>query len=295
MNPAEIVVAGSYNHDQVLRLDHLPAPGETCLALGRADSHGGKGSNQAVQAALCGARVAMLAAIGEDAAGEAALAMWADLGLDASAVARLANAHTGSAVILVDAQGENSIVVDLGANARLSADHAQAAAATIGAARLVLAQLETPIEATKRAFALARAAGATTLLNAAPAPDAIDSELLALTDILAVNEVEARALGDDDALLGRVGQAVVKTLGAQGAVLLRKGEPPLARPARGVEVVDTTGAGDAFIGAFAARLVATGDAAQALEWGLAAGALACTRLGAVTSFANGEAVAALAG
>jgi len=295
MNPAEIVVAGSYNHDQVLRLDHLPAPGETCLALGRADSHGGKGSNQAVQAALCGARVAMLAAIGEDAAGAAALAMWADLGLDASPVARLANAPTGSAVILVDGRGENSIVVDLGANARLSADHAQAAAATIGAARLVLAQLETPIEATKRAFALARAAGATTLLNAAPAPDAIDAELLALTDILAVNEVEARALGDDEALLGKVGQAVVKTLGAKGAVLLRKGEPPLARPARDVEVVDTTGAGDAFIGAFAARLVATGDAAQALEWGLAAGALACTRLGAVTSFADGEAVAALAG
>jgi ribokinase len=298
----EIVVVGSYNLDQVLSVARLPAPGETCLALGRSDSHGGKGSNQATQAARCGARVAMLAAVGEDAAGAGALAMWRGLGIDVSGCAQLTGCDTGTAVILVDAKGENSIVVDAGANARLSPAHVEAASPLVGAARLVAAQLETPIEATKHAFALARAAGVATLLNAAPAPEAIDAELLALTDILIVNEVEARTLAGDErpdslaqALLPKVGRAIVLTLGAEGAVLLRADAPTLARPARPVRVVDTTGAGDAFIGAFAARLVASSDAAQALDWGLAAGALACTRLGAAASFADQAAVAELAG
>jgi ribokinase len=301
-----IVVVGSYNLDLVLTVARLPAPGETCLALGRSDSHGGKGSNQAIQAARCGARVAMLAAVGEDAAGVAALSMWRGLGLDVSGVARLAGADTGSAVILVDAKGENSIVVDAGANARLDAGHVEAVSGLIARARLVAAQLETPVAATRRAFALAREAGGATLLNAAPAPEAIDAELLALTDILVVNEGEARTLaGTEDpaalsaALLPKVGRAVVLTLGVKGAVLLRKDAAALARPARPVEVVDTTGAGDAFIGAFAARLVDGGDQAaaveSALDWGLAAGALACTRLGAASSFADRAAVASLAG
>ena len=171
MTPAEIVVVGSYNRDLILKLAHLPAPGETTLALGRAEAHGGKGSNQAVQAALCGARVAMLAAVGEDAAGEAALSMWREAGISADAVARLAGAGTGVAVILVDAAGENSIVVDAGANAQLATSQVEAAAGQIHGARLALAQLETPPAAVRRAFELARAAGVATALNAAPAPD----------------------------------------------------------------------------------------------------------------------------
>ncbi|CAN7334596.1 ribokinase [Phenylobacterium sp. LjRoot225] len=298
MTPAEIVVVGSYNRDLVLSVARLPAPGETCLALGRTEAHGGKGSNQAVQAARCGASVAMLAAVGADAAGEAALAMWRDAGIEAGHVARLPGAATGTAVILVDAAGENSIVVDPGANADLRPAHVEAAAGLVRAARLVLAQLETPVAATRRAFEIARAAGVTTALNAAPAPEALDPQLLALTDILFVNRVEARALADDDrpervaaALLPKVRRAVVLTLGAEGAVLLRPGEPPLARPARPAAVVDTTGAGDAFIGAFGARLAASGDYGSALDWGLAAGALACTALGATSSFHDAEAIA----
>jgi ribokinase len=301
MPPAEIVVVGSYNRDLILSVGRLPAPGETCLATGRTEAHGGKGSNQAVQAALCGARTAMLAAVGDDAAGAAAFAMWRETGVDARLVARLPDAGTGMAAILVDAAGENSIVVDAGANARLGPAEVEAGAAALSAARLVLAQLETPAAAARRAFQLARKAGAPTALNAAPAPEALDPELLALTDVLFVNRLEAQALAGEadparaaEILLERVGRAVVLTLGAEGAILLRPGEAPLARPARPGQVVDTTGAGDAFIGAFCARLATCGELPAALAWGLAAGALACGRLGASASFSRAEAIARLA-
>lgn len=300
MGPAEIVVVGSYNHDVVLSVAHLPAPGETCLALGRRASPGGKGSNQAVQAARCGARVAMLGAIGADAAGDEALEVWAAAGIEAAAAPRLTEQRTGMAMILVDAKGENSIVVDPGANAHLSPSHIDQAAPLIRSAKLVLAQLETPVAATRRAFEIARQAGVLTALNAAPAPEVIDAELIALTDILFVNEVEAGALagGADPAdagaaLLARVGQAVIITLGKDGAVLFHRDQPRRAHPAHSIEAVDTTGAGDAFIGAFAAQLVRSGSFDQAMAWGLAAGALACTAMGAVTSFAQESRIAAL--
>jgi ribokinase len=296
----EIVVVGSYNRDVVLVVAHLPAPGETCLSLDRRESPGGKGSNQAVQAARCGARVAMVAAIGTDAAGDDAVGVWAAAGIDAMAAPRLADHGTGMAVILVDAKAENSIVVDPGANARLGPSHVERAAPLIASAKLVLAQLETPVAATKRAFEIARQAGVLTALNAAPAPDAMDSEMLALTDVLFVNEVEALALtgqadpvGAAAILLARVGLAVVVTLGKEGAVLLCRDQAPLARPAHRIEAVDTTGAGDAFIGAFAASLARSSDFDQAMAWGLAAGALACTAIGAVTSFADEARIARL--
>jgi ribokinase len=301
MTQPEIVVVGSYNRDLILKVGRLPAPGETCLAEDRTEAHGGKGSNQAVQAARCGARVALVAAVGADAVGEAALAMWRDAGVDVAGVARSPGVGTGMAAILVDAHGENSIVVAPGANAALTPAQVETAASSLRRARLVLAQLETPAPAVQRAFELARAAGVTTALNAAPAPEALAPALLGLTDILFVNRVEACALaGAQDPrnaaaiLLARVGRAVVLTLGAEGALVLRRDEPALAQPARAVPVVDTTGAGDAFIGAFAARLAADGDMTSALAWGIAAGALACGGLGAVSSFADADAIAHLA-
>lgn len=301
MQTAEIVVVGSYNRDVVLSVAELPAPGETCLALGRLTAPGGKGSNQAVQAARAGARVAMLAALGDDLHANEAVDTWVGCGIDVSGVARLAGRDTGMAVVMVDAHGENSIIVDAGANTHLDESHVEAGAGLIRGAKLVVAQLETPVAATRRAFEIARETGVTTLLNAAPAPDAISDDLLAVTDILVVNEGEgqrltgaahAHAIGP--ALLQRVGQAAIVTLGAQGAVLLHGEGEPVTRGAHRVEVVDTTGAGDAFIGAFAARLAATGEPGEALAWGLAAGALACTRLGATDSFAEAGAIAALA-
>jgi ribokinase len=296
----EIVVVGSYNRDVSLFVAHLPAPGETCLSTGRLESPGGKGSNQAIQAARAGARTAMVAAIGEDASGDEALALWAANEIDTRCIARLADAGTGMAAIVVDAAAENVIVVDSGANARLTLAHIEAAATLIGASRLVLAQLETPQAATLRAFQLARAAGAHTMLNAAPAPERLEPALLELTDILVVNEGEGRAIsGHDHAagigeeLLRLTARAVVVTLGAKGAMLFEHHRPPrTARPPR-VQVVDTTGAGDAFTGAFAARWARTGDAAAALAWGVAAGALACTTKGAAASCADADRIAAL--
>src|SRR5580693_8083471 len=193
MNESRIVVVGSYNRDVSFQVARLPAPGETCLSLGRLESPGGKGSNQAIQAARAGAATAMVAAVGFDGAGDTALSLWEAEAIDTTGVARLADVGTGLAMILVDAAAENVIVVDSGANARLATAHIEAAASLIGGAKLVLAQLETPTAATVRAFQLARAAGAATLLNAAPAPEQIDAQLLALTDVLIVNEGEGQA------------------------------------------------------------------------------------------------------
>src|SRR5580693_5858711 len=143
--PVQIVIVGSYNQDVSFSVARLPAPGETCLSLGRLDSPGGKGSNQAIQAARCGAATAMIAAIGTDAAGDQALALWAADGIATQHVARLASHSTGMAAILVDAMAENMIVVDSGANAHLAPAHIEAASDLIGQAKLVLAQLETPV------------------------------------------------------------------------------------------------------------------------------------------------------
>ncbi len=167
---------------------------------------------------------------------------------------------------------------------------------------MVVAQLETPVASTRRAFEIARVAGVATLLNAAPAPEAIDAALLALTDFLVVNEIEGKALSGHDhpaaigeSLLQKVGKAVVVTLGGDGAMLFEHHRPPHRQAAFSVEVVDTTGAGDAFTGAFAARWIRTGGAAEALAWGAAAGALACARRGAAVSYGDAAAIAALAG
>ncbi|HET6971217.1 MAG TPA: ribokinase [Phenylobacterium sp.] len=298
MSDADIVVIGSYNTDVILSVAHLPAAGETCLGLGRDEAAGGKGSNQAVQAARCGARTCFVGAIGEDASGAKALEMWARAGIDADHVARLAGRPTGMAVILVAADGENCIVVDSGANAHLSPAHTRAAASAIQGARVVLAQLETPPAATRDAFEIARAHGVLTALNAAPAPEQVDEDLLGLTDLLFVNEGEAAALtglteveAAVQALLQRVRLGVVVTLGGAGAILFRRDAPPLRQPAIAVDVVDTTGAGDAFIGAFVARLAANGRLDEAMRWGITAGALACTALGATPSYADGEEIA----
>lgn len=296
----QIVVIGSYNRDVTLAVARLPGPGETCLSRGRFESSGGKGSNQAIQAARCGARVAMLAAIGDDSAADQALALWFDANIHTGGVVRIAGHATGTAVILVDDKGENSIVVDAGANHHLAPVHVENASALIASAKVVVAQLETPIGAIRKAFELARAAGAVSLLNAAPVSGALSADLLDLTDILVVNEVEGRALAgmieEDDigaALLRRVGAAVVMTLGERGALLFEPGQPKHSAPSHAVEVLDTTGAGDAFVGAFSARLARGDGTRAALEWGLAAGALACTARGACASFADLDRITAL--
>ena len=282
-----IVVIGSYNRDSVLTVPRFPQPGETLSATGIARFHGGKGSNQAVAAARAGAAVAIVAAIGDDAAGQGARALWAGEGIDAGAVTTLPGLPTGEAFILVDAHGENEIVILAGANAALP--DAAAAAAVAGAA-LVVAQLETPLAATEAAFRAARAQGIATLLNAAPARD-LPAGLLDLTDILVVNETEAALLLGRQArpealaaaLAPRHARGVVLTAGADGAHWAGRDGATIHAPAIATEVVDSTGAGDAFIGAFAAALAGGASEPQALRRGVVAGALACRRAGAVPS------------
>ena len=293
-----ILVIGSYNQDTVLRVPRFPQPGETLTAISLDRFHGGKGSNQAVAAARAGAEVAIAAAIGTDEAGDGALALWAAEGIGTAAVQRTASAPTGQALILVEDAGENEIVVVAGANALLAPP-----AEAMDGAGIVLAQLETPLETTIAAFAAARARGARTLLNAAPA-QALPDRLLGLTDMLVVNETEAgRLLGQGGAaaalaglLARRLGCAEgVVTAGGQGAYRASRDGATLHVPAPPAQVVDSTGAGDAFVGAVAAALAEGLPMQAALRRGVVAGALACGRPGAVPSLPRRDAILAAGG
>ena len=272
-----VCVVGSANLDLVANVDRLPAPGATVLATDYAEHAGGKGLNQAVAAARLGASVAFVGSIGDDAAGAFLAAVMRDEGIDVSGLRILPGVPTGRALINVDARAENSIVVVPGANARTSASNA----GSLPAAAVVLAQLEVPLEAVVAAFRAARARGSTTVLNPAPARDLPD-DLLALVDVIVPNEGEAAALGGADRLHALGVTAVVTTLGARGAtVATRAGTVAIAPFA--VSPVDTTGAGDAFIGALCAELSRGVGVADAARTAAAAGALATTRRGAVPS------------
>ena len=279
-----ILVIGSYNRDTVLRLARFPAPGETLTALGMAEFHGGKGSNQAVAAARAGGRVALIAAIGDDASGQAARTLWGAEGLDAQAV-QIASTPTGAATILLDAAGENQIIIIPGANAALTLTHGFTAPADIAVA---LAQLETPQAATAALFRTLT--GVRRILNVAPAAP-IMPELLAATDMLVLNETEAAILAQREAepaalalaLAAETMREVIVTAGAAGALWARPDGVVIdAAPPR-VTVVDSTGAGDAFLGAFAAFSAEGFTPEKTLRLAVAAGALACTQQGAVPS------------
>lgn len=293
-----VLVVGSYNRDTVLRVERFPAPGETLAAIRMDRFHGGKGSNQAVAARRAGAQVEIIAAIGADSAGQDARALWSAEGIAAEFVTLAPGTPTGEAVILVDAAGENQIVIIAGANACLTST----AAAAGGGAAVILAQMEVPAAAIEAAFASGRARAAITILNAAPAGD-VPSRLLDATDILVVNETEARIMGGREdapeamaqALLPRVRRAVVLTAGAAGAVWVGHGQDMFRAAPPAVTVVDSTGAGDAFVGALAAALADGLDAARALRRGVVAGALACQVAGAVPSLPGLAAILAAGG
>jgi ribokinase len=268
-----VCVVGSANLDLVARTVRLPAAGETVLGTGFAEHAGGKGLNQAVAAARAGAPTTFIGAVGDDDAGRALLAQLDGAGIDTRRVARSAR-PTGRALIAVDERGENSIVVVPGANADVEVT-------TLPAARVLLVQLEVPIATVAVALGLARGVGMTTVLNPAPAAP-LDTDLLALVDVLVPNEHELSRLGEADHLVAAGVGAVVTTLGSAGVrVVTHDQEWHVA--AFPVRPVDTTGAGDAFCGALAARLAA-GDALDAaVRVAAAAGALATTRMGAVPS------------
>ncbi|MFM2072948.1 MAG: ribokinase [Actinomycetota bacterium] len=269
----DVCVVGSSNLDLVATTQRLPQPGETVLGSGYAEHPGGKGLNQAVAAARAGARTAFVSAVGTDAAGDRLLDVMGADQIDSSHVTR-PSAVTGRALIAVAADGENSIVVVPGANASV-AGH------PIPPARVVLAQLEVPIDAVIAAFRSARESGAVTVLNPSPAQQLPD-ELLMLCDLLVPNEHEADLLGGVEHLSSLGVTAVVVTAGSRGADVYRNAKCTHVDPFP-VNAIDTTGAGDTFCGALCARLARGVDLVDALRFASAAAALSTTRVGAVPS------------
>ncbi len=282
-NLFDVVVVGSANLDLVATVERLPGAGETVSGTGYAEYPGGKGLNQAVAAARSGARTAFVGAVGHDAAGTALLEVMHREGIDTTHVGVVPE-PTGRALIGVSAAAENSIIVVPGANGTVDGE-------AVPAGRVVLAQLEVPLEAVRRAFAAARAQGALTVLNPAPA-FALPDDVLALCDVLTPNEHEVELLGGVDHLLSLGARAVVVTLGARGAALhTAEGDQAIAPFA--VTPVDTTAAGDTFSGSLCARLAAGDDLPAALRFAAAAGALCTTTAGAVPSIPTAAAVRAL--
>ena len=307
-----IAVVGSLNQDLVVRVRRLPAPGETVSGTDVERGPGGKGANQAVAAARWGARVRMSGAVGDDAAGAELVAGLAAAGVATEGVAVLAGVPTGTALIVVDAEGENTITLAPGANRRFEA-------ADPGPVDAVLAQLKVPVEQITAVFERVRARGVRCFLNAAPAPvvDERVRALLAVTDVLIVNESEASALVGDAAVGSSSGggadsgggpgrgpvervralleagpELAVLTLGKAGAVAAMADEV-WQQPGFVVRAVDTVGAGDAFSAVFAASLAQDASVPAALRLACAAGALTATRPGAQAAPGRAEAEAFL--
>jgi ribokinase len=271
-----VIVVGSANLDLVYRVHALPAPGETVLATGAAKHPGGKGNNQVIAVARAGAPATFLAAIGADADGDLLVAALEQAGV--TLLLRRPATPTGTALITVDDAAENSIVVNSGANNDLI-DLTDEERTAVASASILLMQLETPLPTVIAAAAAARAAGTTVVLNAAPFRP-LPPELLALVDLLIVNEVEAAAVGEEQ--LAQVPECVV-TLGARGAVVRDRTGVSTAVASPKVDAVDTTGAGDTFCGALVAALGDGLGLAAAARFAVAAAALSVQREGAVSS------------
>ena len=306
-----VLVVGAVNIDLVVAAPRLPAPGQTVTGGDVARYHGGKGGNQATAAARLGARVAIVGAVGADDMGSEARAALAAEGIDVTGLVET-NRPTGVALIVVDPRAENLIAVAPGANGEVHAPHVEAALGRLapGPGDVVLVSREIPPDGVRAALEIGREAGATTILNPAPA-DNLDAATLALADVLTPNETELALLvgggpaGDDPESAARnlLGSrtlagprltdrgpaaraaaareaAVVVTLGAAGARIVRTGGAAVSAPAPTVHPVDTTGAGDTFNGALAAGLADGLDLAGAVRRAVAAAAFSTTRPGA---------------
>lgn len=323
--PGRVTVVGSVNLDVVCEVERLPATGETLAARTVRENVGGKGANQAVAAALAGATVTLVARVGADDVGERLRAGVARYGVDVAGVERVPGVRSGTAFITVDAAGENTIVIDPAANAAWPADPTTldaVARAAVSGAHVVALQQEVPPEVVRAvvAAASARAAGAPAarvVLNAAPVRP-VDDDVLRRCDPLVVNEPElvavsgAAEVGEGlDVLLRRGAPSVVVTLGGRGARWVASatsrdgaGSGSVAAPA--VDAVDSTGAGDAFVGVLAARLAehapgggSPGGGAQdgdslaaAVRWAVTAASLSVRRPGTLDSYPTHAAVQA---
>lgn len=291
-----IVIVGSANQDVVFSTERIPEPGETLLASSSAKYPGGKGLNQAVAAARAGARTSFIGALGRDDSGDALLATMTDAAIDSALVRRVAE-PSGQAFIVVAENAENTIIVAPGANGTVL-ELSEGEREAVRASALVLMQLELPLEAVMDAARAAREAGVTVMLNAAPARE-LPAELIENLDYLMVNEHEAMLLGESTDLveaserLARRVPFLVVTLGARGSALYERGSLTATVPARRVEAVDTTGAGDTYCGAFAAAIAEGSSMESAAQFATAAAALSVQVLGAVPSIPERECILAL--
>lgn len=287
----DVAVVGSINADVTYILDHLPLPGETALSTRRHDAPGGKGANQAVALAALGVSVDMVGAVGNDGQGRALVDSLLQRGVGCGSVATTESLPTGSAVILVSATGENSIVVDAGANGAVSVEQVDGYFAK-HSPQLVMAQLEIPLETVLRA---ARASDATFILNPAPMPEYSDQlrELINACDILVPNRTELAALAGTavpdslDAVIATARELpfdgrLVVTLGADGAVVFPDGIAGPAIPVSAPQVTarDASGAGDAFCSALAAGLLRGKDLVAASEYACEFASWTTTQIGA---------------
>jgi ribokinase len=288
-----IVVAGSSNTDMVIKADHLPAAGETILGGTFFMNAGGKGANQAVAVARLGGSVIFIAKTGDDIFGKQAIASFKEEGIDASHIVTDASHPSGVALITVDKNGENCIVVASGANAVLSAEDIDKALQQIIKASIVLVQLEIPLQTVAHIVNIAHSNHVTTVLNPAPVC-ALPDQLLEKISIITPNKKEAEmltgiAITSDDTVLQAAQYlhakgiaTVIITLGMQGAFVLHEGIGKKVKPPV-VEAIDTTAAGDVFNGALVVALSEGFNMVEAVQFACNAAAISVTRLGAQAS------------
>lgn len=278
-------MVGSANADVVVRVERRPGPGETVLGSDTVLAAGGKGANAAVAAALQEARVALLGAVGDDQHGELLRGSMSGAGVRLDLV-RTTDRPTGAAYITVTPDGENTIVVSPGANSAVDVEQVEAAKDVIAGAKVLLASLEVPLPAIERAVALANEAGTRAVLNLSPVAK-LSRQTLAELDPLVVNEHEAQWLMDGETdltkLLDLGPRSAVVTLGSRGALVIEEhGTTEVESPK--VTAVDTTGAGDAFVGALITQLAAGDDLAAAARRAVRVAAMSVTRPGAQASY-----------
>ena len=297
MGPSVIVVVGSAMMDLSAYADVLPEPGQTLAGQLFTTGFGGKGANQAVMAAHCGAHVHFIGKLGDDVFGKAIADNFVKVGINSQFVETSSTAN-GVAHIWVDGNGENRIIIIPGANHEIEVTKAVEAINSIEDLAIVVAQCEIKQEVTLAAFKAAKARGAITILNPAPYQP-LSAELLQLTDWLIPNETEFRELhgtlpSNDEILKSfRPGKNSIVTLGSKGAVYISADGQIHHAPAPQVIAIDTTGAGDAFVGSFAFALATGKEPVDAMKLGISIASLSVTRKGAQSSYPNQAEIATL--
>jgi ribokinase len=300
----KVTILGVFVADTAYRAERQPRMGETILGNSFVLGPGGKGSNQAVAAAKAGADVSFITRLGEDAFAQMALDTWKKAGVT-PAVTHDASSYTGAAYIFIEeSTGNNAIIVAPGAAAKLGVEDIEARRELIAGSAVFITQLEQPIPAAKRALEIARASGVTTILNPAPAAP-LEDAIFALCDYITPNETEAEALtgmpvGNEeearkaaDALLAKGVKTAIITLGEKGALIHGKGVSQVVPAFKVGKVLDTTGAGDAFNGGFAAALAGGFEPLEAVKFGCAVASISVTRQGTAPAMPSREEAMAL--